>query len=405
MTERARLEPRGRIPAGAVDALIGVGVAAVISIVISAGQGGRQQPDVVAYLWAAGLGALMLVRRRHPLIVLAVSALGLFAYYAAGYPAVGLAVPVAAALCSAAEFGHLIAAVATAATVTVVSVAFRLLEGQSFSLVVGYELVGHLAVMAGAIAFGDGLRARRELQAGARRLAELTAQQARLDAEAHLHAERLAIARDLHDSVGHDASVISLHAEVAREAVGRDDEAARRALELIRSAATAMLVELRRTVTLLRNPGERPRAVVSLEDLDELTRSATAAGFEVRTTVDPTLLPTAAGARALSSTTEAAVYRIVQEAITNVVRHSTGSRVVVTVARDGHEVVAEIRDDGTAGPPPADRSPDRSPEPAATGNGLRGMRERAEALGGRLTAGPAPDGFAVRAVLPLEGAA
>ncbi|HEY6799360.1 MAG TPA: histidine kinase, partial [Agromyces sp.] len=228
MTDLVRSDGSGRLPGWVVDALIGITVAVLVSLVITADQGGRQRPDVIAYLWAVGLGTLMLVRRRHPLIVLAVSALGLFAYYAAGYPAIGLAVPIAAALFSAAEFGHALAAVITAVLVTVVSVGFRLLEGQSFSLVVGYELVGHLALMAAAIALGDSLRSRREVQAAARRLTELSARQARLDADARVHAERLAIARDLHDSVGHDASVISLHAEVGREAAGHDDEATRR---------------------------------------------------------------------------------------------------------------------------------------------------------------------------------
>lgn len=384
------------MPGWVVDALIGIAVAALISVVITADQGGRQRPDVIAYLWAVGLGGLMLVRRRHPRLVLAVSALGLFAYYAAGYPAIGLAVPIAAALFSAAEFGQALAAVVTAVVVTVVSVGFRLLEGQSFSLVVGYELVGHLALMAAAIALGDSLRSRREVQAAARQLADLSARQARLDADARVHAERLAIARDLHDSVGHDASVISLHAEVGREAAGHDDEATRRALTLIKDTASTMLVDLRRTVSLLRNPEERTHAVVSLDDVGSITQAATAAGFEVATSVDPALTATDSGASPLAPVTEAAVYRIVQEATTNVVRHSNGTRIEVRLTHEPQTgVIAEISDDGS----PRSTGDTGDPE---HGNGIRGMRERAESLGGHLTAGFTTRGYTVRAVLPLE---
>jgi signal transduction histidine kinase len=394
VTDLVRSDGSGRLPGWVVDALIGITVAVLVSLVITADQGGRQRPDVIAYLWAVGLGTLMLVRRRHPLIVLAVSALGLFAYYAAGYPAIGLAVPIAAALFSAAEFGHALAAVITAALVTVVSVGFRLLEGQSFSLVVGYELVGHLALMAAAIALGDSLRSRREVQAAARRLTELSARQARLDADARVHAERLAIARDLHDSVGHDASVISLHAEVGREAAGHDDEATRRALALIKGTASAMLADLRRTVSLLRNPDERQNEVVSLDDLGSVTQVATEAGFDVVTSIDAALTAADSGTSPLSPVAEAAVYRIVQEAITNVVRHSNGTRLKIRVTRDPRRrIIAEITDDGS---PHSTGNADHVEE----GNGIRGMRERAESLGGHLTAGFTGRGFTVRAVVP-----
>lgn len=397
MTDLVRSDGSGRVPGWVVDALVGIAVAALISVIITADQGGRQRPDVIAYLWAVGLGALMLVRRRHPRIVLAVSALGLFAYYAAGYPAIGLAVPIAAALFSAAEFGHALAAVVTAVVVTVVSVGFRLLEGQSFSLVVGYELVGHLALMAAAIALGDSLRSRREVQTAARRLAELSARQARLDADARVHAERLAIARDLHDSVGHDASVISLQAEVGREAVGHDEVATRHALALIKDTASTMLADLRRTVSLLRNPEERTHAVVSLGDLSSVTEAATAAGFEVVTSLDTALTATDSGISPLSPVAEAAVYRIVQEAITNVVRHSNGTRLVVRVTHDPQlGIVAEISDDGSP------HSTSEAGRAADEGNGIRGMRERAESLGGHLTAGFTGPGYTVRAVLPAE---
>ncbi|MFF5111964.1 sensor histidine kinase [Streptosporangium sp. NPDC000509] len=383
MVEERRVQARRRLPPWAVDALIGVGVTLVLSIVISAGQGGRQSPDPIAHLWAVGLGALMLVRRRHPTAVLAVTALGLFAYYAAGHPAVGVAVPVAAALFSAAEFGRLVHAVVTATVVIAVSLFFRLIEGEDFSFVVGYELAGHVLLMAAAIALGDGLRSRRTVQAGARRIAELTAQRYRQEADARLHAERLAIARELHDSIGHTTSVISLHADVARESLGHDEARTRAALDLIKSTSTRTMSELRRTVALLRTPGENPRSVLSLSSVGSLRETAAAAGIdldlEMRVTTE------------LPATVDACAFRIVQEAVTNIVKHSRGTRARVVALDDGAVLRLSVTDDG----------PGQGPDSGA-GHGIAGMRERAETLGGTLTAGRESTGFTVRAVLPLE---
>ena len=374
------------------DVLLGAGVATTVSAVITANQGGRHAPDQIAYLWAVGLGALMLARRRYPVVVLAVTVLGLVAYYAAGYPAVGLAVPVAAALFSAAEYGRIRVSVATAALVIVVSVFFRLAEGQDFSFVVGYELAGHVTLMGAAIALGDSVRSRRIAQADARRIADLTAARYRQEADARIQHERMAIARDLHDSLGHTTSVIALHADVAREALGRDDDAARSALELIRSTASRSMDDLRRTVTLLRSPGDRPRTVVSLANLDAVTQAAAGAGFDVELEVRVDApLPTPV---------EAAAFRIVQEAVTNVVRHSAGSLVQVRVRQDERRLSLSIIDAGTDEPAGQEPATDRVAADRP-GHGLAGMRERAESLGGTLTAERLPTGFVVRAMLPL----
>ncbi len=382
-----------RWPAWVVDAVIGAGVAAVLAVVITADQGGRQRPDAIAYLWAVGLGALMLARRRHPIVVLAVTALGLFAYYAIGYPAIGLAVPVAAALYSAAEFGRLVPSIVTAVVVTVVSVGFRLLEGQAFSLVVGYELVGHVALMAAAIALGDSVRSRRAAQASARLIADLTARQLQQASDARIHAERLAVARDLHDSIGHATSVTSLHTEVARESVGRDDDAIRRALDVIAATTATTMAELRRTVALLRDPAERGRTVISVADVPSLADAARVAGFEVDVSIDAPVLP---------PLVEAAVFRIAQEAVTNAVRHSGGTRLGIEVTAFDHDVRVRVHDDGAVDRGAGDRGTgDHGAGGGGGGHGIRGMRERAESLGGRLTARADQDGFTVEAVLPL----
>ena len=243
------------------DAVLAAAVTGTMAAIITANQGGRQDPDALAYLWALGLGAFMLLRRRHPVLVVAVSVLSLFAYYAAGYPAVGVAVPIAAALYSAARFGRTLWAIAAAGVVLAVSVGFRLAEGQEFARVVGYELAGHVLLMAGAIALGDGVRSRRALADRAREIAALGAERARQEAEAQAHQERMTIARDLHDALGHSTAVMSLHADVAREAVEREDsDAATAALRLIKDTAGATMAELRHTIAVLRDPNLLPHA-------------------------------------------------------------------------------------------------------------------------------------------------
>ncbi|MFC7463088.1 sensor histidine kinase [Brachybacterium sp. GCM10030252] len=365
-----------------LDIILALAVTGVLVAIISAGVGGDTESDAVTYLWAAGLGAVMLVRRRYPVLVLAVSVLGLFAYYSFGYPAIGVAVPVAAALFSAAEAGRLRWAIGAALLVVGASVFFRLAEGEAASLVIGYELAGHVLLMAAAIALGDGLRSRRRLVADARRIIALTAEDERRRTAESARIEREAIARDLHDALGHRTTVISLHADVAREALDRGDRAAAdAALGIITDSSQAVLSELRRTVRLLRAPDEAHAPAESLSAVLESLPTLLVPGTELSTSVQLDA--------PLPGPVDAAAARIVQESAVNVVRHSRASRVEVTARIVEGVLELSVIDNGDAGPP------------ASHGAGIVGMRERAEALGGHLTAGPENSGFAVRAVLPL----
>lgn len=376
---------RRPVPRWAVDAGLGLLVSALVSALISADHGGRTEPDALAHLWAVGLGAMMLVRRRHPVLVLVVSVLGLFAYYTAGYPAVGVAVPIAAALLSAAEFGHLWWAIGAGTTALAASVFFRLIEGQQVSLVVGYELAGHVLLMAAAIAVGDGIRSRRRLLASSREVVALTAERAERESAARLQAERLTVARDLHDSVGHATAVISLHAEVAREAVARrDGPAATDAIDLVRRTSGTALHDLRQIVTVLRTSDRGRWPAARLADVETVIEP----GPRVQLTSDivvPDELP---------SVVDTTAFRIVQEAVTNVVSHSTASRVDVVARLSDGALVLTVTDNGQ--PRPTSTAADHG------GHGLAGMRERVSLLGGRLEAGPCPSGgFSVRARIPL----
>lgn len=376
-----------QLPPWVPDLLLGVAVALLIAIVITADQGGRQDPDAIAYLFACTFGGLMLLRRRFPVGVLVATTLLLSAYYILDYPAIGLAVPVAAALYSAAEFGHLAAAILIALLLLITSTYFRIVDGEEIAYLLGYELIPTVTLMAAAIALGDSTRSRRALRAEQEQTARLIEQEQAYLAEQRLQGERMRMARDLHDVIGHSISVISLHADVAREAIGRDDDAARQALSHIRTATSETMRELRATVKALRTPASEPvdRSVASLTNLPALVESAKASGLEVDVQVTDDV-------RSLPARVDTAAYRIVQESLTNVIRHARASRVTVTIAVEGQEVRLQIVDNGTT-----------SSGAVTPGSGIAGMAERARLLGGTFSVASRPSGgFEVNAVLPLS---
>jgi signal transduction histidine kinase len=366
------------------DVLLCVGVAVVLAVVASSheGRGGAVNP--LAYLWAVGLGLLMLVRRSHPLLVLALTSLGFFSYYAAGFPAIGVAVPIAAALYSAAEMGHLRAAIVTSVLIVGIATGFRLQEGQSPSFVVGYELSGHAALIAATIALGHSVRVGRRLRQRTDQVTRLLTRQGELDDVAQAREDRMRLARELHDSIGHALSVASLYSDVAREA--RDGREREEAHELVRSAITDASTHLRRTVAVLRGSGHFD-SEAGLDQVERLRVAPTAAGYAVDVRVDPVDVAPEVGA---------AAFRLVQEAITNTLRHSNGRSIDVRVGlREPGLLGVRVVDDGTAAVPPQIRP----------GNGLSGMRERVAGLGGTLEVDAGAGGWVVDASIPTTPAA
>lgn len=393
MTENVPAAETGSRPAPWVlDGLLGIGVALVVSLFIAADIDGAD-PDGWAYLWAVGLGALMLARRRYPMIVVILSAAGVVAYYASGYPAIGIAVPLAAAVFSAAEYGRAGASIVASVAVLVISVGYRLAIGQDPAVVVGYELPGHALLLAGAIAFGDNVRSRRELRQKSSQIAALTVERYAREAEKRAMSERLSIARELHDSVGHALTVVTLHTQIAEEALdsGEASEAdgatAREALAIIASTTSATFEDLRRTVANLRKEDGTARPSLRINDLESAIFPAKQAGLDVRAHVSVQ--------SPLPSNIEAAVFRIVQESITNVVRHSDAAHVDVDIRQTDDGVAVSVVNDSRPG---AAKRPGHSD---CLGSGLEGMRERAHLLGGTFSAGPQDAGFAVHASFPL----
>ncbi|MEU8224003.1 histidine kinase [Kribbella sp. NPDC048915] len=366
------------------DILLAVGVVIALSVVVTSDQGRGGAVDPLAYLWAAGLGALMLLRRRHPVLVLVLTALGFLTYHAAGFPAIGVALPTAAALYSAAEMGHVRAAAVVAGATLGFATTYRLLAGQDMAFVLGYELVSHGALMAAVIVLGHSVRTGRALRLRTAQVTRLLERQGALDADARVREDRMFLARELHDSIGHSLSVASLYTSVAREAA--DDGERQQALELARTGISDSLAQLRRTVALLRASSRTlDGAGPGLADLPHLAAGPAAAGYRVNLDVAD-ISP--------GPEIEAAVFRIVQEAVTNTLRHSTGTTIEVSVACDGPERVSVVvADDG--GPVAGAGAPD--------GHGLSGLAERVSDLGGTLSAGPTPSGWVVRADIPTEG--
>ncbi|WP_197320214.1 sensor histidine kinase [Saccharomonospora sp. NB11] len=369
----------GKLDDRVVDAVLAVAVSVVVGVAIAADLGGTRSPDAVAFLFALGLGALMFVRRYYPVLTLAATVAGIIAYYLADYPPIGLAIPVAAALYSAAEAGRTRVAVGVAAGLLVVTTGFRLAEGDDPAYLFGFEFASTVGLMAAAIALGDGVRSR----------ALLAAEHERRERQRR-EAERMHLAREVHDVLGHTVTVISIQANVAAEAVDDDPEAVRAALGVIREAADGAVRELRATVGLLTAPDtdDPSRSPVgSVRHLDALVRATTDSGLPVDLDVDGTPGP-------LPSAVDATAYRIVQEALANSLRHAQATRVTVRLSYADDRLEISVADDG--------RGWSGSVEDAG-GRGLRGMRERVSLLGGTLSVDSAPGrGFRIDAVLPLE---
>lgn len=250
------------------------------------------------------------------------------------------------------------------------------------------ELIFHWGNLVLVYLVGHGLRASAERaarEAVRAHEAESSARERELVAIAQ---ERARIARELHDIVAHSVGVIVVQAGAAQQVVEEDPEFARRALATIRETGSSALVEMRRMVTVLRDAesagdlSPQP-GVAALGDLVDAAREA---GLEVD-------LTTTGAPRELPAGLDLTAYRIVQEALTNVRRHSEATKAGVAIGYRPDALEIRVADTGPPRPVPVE---------VGSGNGLVGMRERAALFGGHVEAGRGADGFTVRAVLPLE---
>jgi signal transduction histidine kinase len=243
-----------------------------------------------------------------------------------------------------------------------------------------------------ALASAEAVRGRRERFAQAKRAREL---QARRQADE----ERLRIAQELHDVLAHNISLINVQSGVALHLMDEKPEQARIALTAINEASTDALREVRSVLGVLRGTGAHaPRApTAGLDGLDNLVSRTTAAGVGVTLEVHGERRP-------LPASIDLAAFRIVQEALTNIVRHAAAGVATVELTYGADELTVQVDDDGRGRSASGGRREAPAPDGEGGGNGIPGMRERASALGGTLDAGPrSGGGFRVRARIPLPG--
>ncbi|MFG2053264.1 sensor histidine kinase [Micromonospora sp. NPDC048930] len=347
-------------------------------------------------------GLAVTVRRRWPLPVFLTTALASLVYYSLDFPDgpgwLGLFV----ALYTLAAYGDgrrslVIAGVGTTVLAVEWLVAAADIEPRA---AVGWVFF-RIGASVMSAALGESVRSRRVIAAEAQERAELAERTREEEARARVDAERLRIAREVHDTVAHAIAIINVQSGVTAHVLDKRPDVAREALQAIEQTSSRALREMRAILGVLRDDHDGRVPYPGLGQIDELTAKARDAGLDINIeeTSPATPVPSAVGS---------AVYRIVQESITNVIRHVGPTR--VTVALNPGVDVLEIRvtDEGRPAAP-ADRVPHLPAQhPTSTGSaakpgrGILGMRERCQLLGGELDAGPTPGGgFEVTARLPL----
>lgn len=343
---------------------------------------GARAFDPGALILLVAAGASLFFQRRHPVAVLGLVLALTETYLLLGYGGGPIWLALIVTYVHAIARGHRVAGGITAVLGVGVSpflnhlALHSVLPSATFLATIGaWVLV--------LFAFGEGLRIRRQRAVDAARMRE---EEARRQASE----ERLRIARDLHDVLAHEISLINVQAGVALHLDEELSERARSALVAIRQASRDALGELRSVLDVLRRTGDPVprRPAPGLAQLGELVSRARVGGLNVHMEV-------LGERRPLPAEVDVAAYRIVQEAVTNVIRHAGARHAWIRVTFVDESLELAVEDDGR-GPSVADGRGD--------GNGIAGMRERAAALGGDLQVGSHPgEGFRVAARLPVGG--
>jgi signal transduction histidine kinase len=250
------------------------------------------------------------------------------------------------------------------------------------------DLGENAGLFVAAWAVGDAVRSRRNEQAERVRVAEWEALAARKDAMQAATEERLRIARELHDVVAHNMSLIAVQAGVGAHVMAKDPAAAERALDVIAETSRHALTQTRALLAVLRSSDDaaHPPPTLGIMDLDDLADRVRQSGLAVDMSV-------AGEPRIVSEAIGLAAYRIVQESLTNVIKHAGAQRVRIGLTYETDWLRIDVTDDGRLAGHPAQAS--------RHGHGLAGLRERAHLVGGSCSSGPrASGGYSVRADLP-----
>ncbi|WP_051325511.1 sensor histidine kinase [Glycomyces tenuis] len=324
--------------------------------------------------------AALFFRSRRPLAVAIITMVCVVVYYPASSIDGPTLAPFVIALYTLAALGHVRAATAVSVTMFCFLLVPEILS--DFAHVTPVETMLMSGWFVAIVAFGALVANYRAYRAEA----EVSVTEARRRSVAE---ERLRIARELHDAVGHHLSLIHVQTTAALRKLGRNPEySTAETLKIVSETSQLSLRELRSMVGVLREAGEdSPTAPSpSLDQLPSLVSAAESAGLAVTLRRD--------GWAELPAAVDAAAYRVVQESLTNVVRHADASSVRINVVTGTTTLAVSVADDGEA---------QGKTGKTVAGNGLTGMRERAESLGGTFDAGPREDGgFIVEATWPLE---
>lgn len=360
------------------DWVIAAGVTAILLVTELSGVDSATSLGPLGHLLLVAGGLALVAHRRAPITVLAVTGV-----CALGYQALGFDVPVVAylvAVYAAVRAGHRI--VAVAGSLLMIAALPLVLLASANAVSVGEALAQsrdalQLAWLIAAGAAGEALRQAERRADEAERTREETARR-RADEE------RLHIARELHDSLTHQISVIKVQAEVAVHLATKRGESVPESLLAIREAGREATRELRATLEALRDGGTHPPP--GLDGIPGLVERAKSTGLDATLVVE--------GQRHdVPAAVDRTAYRIVQESLTNIARHAAATTASVRIDHRPGALAIRVDDNGEA-------APDTAPVP---GVGLLGMRERVTALGGSLHAGPrSTGGFSVQAELPVE---
>jgi len=367
-------------------------VIAVIELnVVVGGGNGAARLDALSYVIGAVIALPLLVARRWPRAILLITFVSMILFYTLHRRNISPAPLMFVPVYQTALAGYLAWAIVIPAVIMVAGLFAVGMSGGEQPVVLAANFLPSFAIFTLAVALGEVVRSRRALAAETARRLALADEERRSEAARLLAEERLRIARELHDTVAHSMATITVQAGSALHVLpaSRDDPV-RTALVAIRETSKSALGEMRSVLGQLRGDGGTGAAGsaegLGLDRLPELSTAVTAAGSPVHVSVEGEPGP-------LPPEVDHAAYRILQESLTNVLRHAASGTpaevrlryardsVTITVSNDGYSV-----DGGSPG----------------TGNGLRGMRERAEAAGGELEAGPSAGGFIVTATLPRQ---
>lgn len=347
----------------------------------------------LGHLLLVGSGLVLVARRRFPVAVLAVTGVASLAYYSLEFPDGPGWIALFVALYTLTLRGDgrrslVVAGVGIAVLAVGWLAAATDLEPRAAIGWVFFRIGA--SVMSAAL--GESVRSRRVIAAEALERAELAERTRDEEARTRVAQERVRIAREVHDTVAHAIAVINVQAGVTAHVLDKRPDRAREALETIEQTSARALHEMRTILDVLRADDDDRSPVPGLDAIDTLVDRAREAGLDVE--VERAPLPVE-----VPGAVTTAAYRILQESITNVLRHVGPTRVAIGLAHDDDSLRITVTDEGRRDASPAPATP------AEPGRGLRGMRERCELLGGRLEAGPRPGaGFEVRARLPLVDA-